>query len=535
MAEETDFNDIIESIFLTEEKAYQESYKEGFKTGSESGNPEAYHLGYHKGAELGRELGYYLGIVTYHIKLNETQDPKYPDKIINQLTKLKELIDAFPRNNSEDHDLLGMTENIRAQYKKTYGSELAKWITNVKAHCISVDNDYCLSPQMLQTRIESWHGEVLPEIKVKEFMTSKKSYEVQTMSRLVASLHKAVKATCCVEAGGGRGYLPVALCLGYNIPSLTVDCDEKTLNSAMERVKIIQKQWHVIAKRIKDGNEERISEGINRNLHRFAKSFITKDTKLSTLVREKFPEYSNEDVKILLTGLHTCGNLGPDSLRIFAHQPWTAGVFNVPCCYHLLTEEIDADMFDVFEKNYGSGGSGQGFPMSEYLRGYNLGRNARMLAAQSIDRVVSQRQLPSESLLYRALLQVIIKDHLPDHKVTEGKLKRVASKCNNFEQYFKMADDILNLNLFNRLPANYFIDIKTKMAEEWKRLVLFYLIRLCLAQVIEVFHHNNNITLMHFVKLHAYNNRKNMIENELLITKKYRECVLVLLYVSNVK
>lgn len=38
--------------------------------------------------------------------------------------------------------------------------------------------------------------------------------------------------------------------------------------------------------------------------------------------------------------------------------------------------------------------------------GYNLGRNARMLAAQSIDRVVDQKQLPSKSLLYRAMLQV---------------------------------------------------------------------------------------------------------------------------------
>lgn len=118
MAEDVDYNNIIEDIFLTEEKARQESYKEGFKAGSESGNPEGYHLGYHRGAELGLELGFYLGVVTHHINLNESPDTEYSAKIISQLTRVKELIDSFPRTNSEDHDILGIAENIRAQYKK---------------------------------------------------------------------------------------------------------------------------------------------------------------------------------------------------------------------------------------------------------------------------------------------------------------------------------------------------------------------------------------------------------------------------------
>lgn len=31
---------------------------------------------------------------------------------------MKELIDTFPQENSEDQDILGMAEAIRAQYKK---------------------------------------------------------------------------------------------------------------------------------------------------------------------------------------------------------------------------------------------------------------------------------------------------------------------------------------------------------------------------------------------------------------------------------
>ncbi|CAG9788270.1 unnamed protein product [Diatraea saccharalis] len=123
--------------------------------------------------------------------------------------------------------------------------------------------------------------------------------------------------------------------------------------------------------------------------------------------------------------------------------------------------------------------------MSEYLRGFNLGRNARMLAAQSFDRVVHSKQIPSRSLLYRALLQVIIKKHSPDFPLADGKLKRITAKCQTFEQYFKMADAILNLELFDRLPSEYLHDLCNDIDVQWKRIVLFYLLRLCLAQVVE--------------------------------------------------
>lgn len=118
MAEEKDFNDILEDIFLSEESLHKNSYDEGFKAGSQAGNPEGYHLGYHRGVELGRELGYYLGTITHHIELHESSEV-YSEKILNQLKRVKELIEDFPRVNSKDHDLLAMVEIIRAQYKKS--------------------------------------------------------------------------------------------------------------------------------------------------------------------------------------------------------------------------------------------------------------------------------------------------------------------------------------------------------------------------------------------------------------------------------
>lgn len=78
-----------------------------------------------------------------------------------------------------------------------------------------------------------------------------------------------------------------------------------------------------------------------------------------------------------------------------------------------------------------------------------------------------------------------MKKHLPHLPVKEGKLKGISSKCQNFNDYFKMADSLLNLDLYDNLPDTYLSDLRINMDCQWKKIVLFYLVRLCLAQVIE--------------------------------------------------
>ena len=43
---------------------------------------------------------------------------------------------------------------------------------------------------------------------------------------------------------------------------------------------------------------------------------------------------------LMLTGLHTCGNLAPNIFRIFLANPDARVLCNVGCCYQLLTEEF---------------------------------------------------------------------------------------------------------------------------------------------------------------------------------------------------
>lgn len=67
----------------------------------------------------------------------------------------------------------------------------------------------------------------------------------------------------------------------------------------------------------------------------------------------------------------------------------------------------------------------------------------------------------------------------------EGKLKRAAAIATNFIEYFKNADAILNLNLGDSLSDRYLTDFYNSHECYWKKMVLFYLLRLCLAQVVE--------------------------------------------------
>lgn len=67
MADDIDFNDALEDIFLSENSQCKERYEEGYRAGCDAGNPEGYHLGYHRGAEIGREIGiiYFLEFIFF--------------------------------------------------------------------------------------------------------------------------------------------------------------------------------------------------------------------------------------------------------------------------------------------------------------------------------------------------------------------------------------------------------------------------------------------------------------------------------------
>ncbi|XP_051886572.1 methyltransferase-like protein 25 isoform X2 [Pristis pectinata] len=190
----------------------------------------------------------------------------------------------------------------------------------------------------------------------------------------------------------------------------------------------------------------------------------------------------------VIVGLHTCGDLASNTLRIFITKPELKAVCSVGCCYHLLSEE-----FELSDHSQECCQGQWGFPMSQYLRSsaWHCGRNARMSACLPFERVTFGHGLPLESLFYRAVLQVIIKEHFGNGKTSDAvqqtKVKHVGKiyfKSSSFVEYTRKATEKLGMDsskMSDSLIQGYYDRYMPRM----KELEAFNLLKVALAPCIE--------------------------------------------------
>ncbi|XP_074258578.1 putative methyltransferase-like protein 25 isoform X2 [Saimiri boliviensis] len=220
-------------------------------------------------------------------------------------------------------------------------------------------------------------------------------------------------------------------------------------------------------------NKERrkmTSKSRESNIYLPLTSFITADSELHDIIEDL------EDC--LMVGLHTCGDLAPNTLRIFASNSEIKGVCSVGCCYHLLSEEFENQHKECTQKKWG-------FPMCRYLKEerWCCGRNARMSACLALERVAVGQGLPTESLFYRAVLQDIIKDCYGITKCDQH-VGKIYSKCSSFLDYVRRSLKKLGLDeskLPEKIIMNYYEKYKPRMNE----LEAFNMLKVVLAPCIE--------------------------------------------------
>uniref|UniRef100_A0A8C7E2E8 Methyltransferase like 25 n=1 Tax=Naja naja TaxID=35670 RepID=A0A8C7E2E8_NAJNA len=199
------------------------------------------------------------------------------------------------------------------------------------------------------------------------------------------------------------------------------------------------------------------------NIYSPLTSFITAETELHDIVGDL------EDCVIV--GLHTCGDLAPSTLRLFSAVPEIKAVCSVGCCYHLLSEEHEING-DRCKETRGI----WGFPLGRYLKeeGWFCGRNARMAACL----------LPTESLFYRAVLQVIVEECY-GIKRSDRNIGKVYSKSSSFLDYVRISLKKLELDeskISDSLILEYFEKYKHRMNE----LEAFNMLKVVLGPCIEV-------------------------------------------------
>lgn len=132
--------------------------------------------------------------------------------------------------------------------------------------------------------------------------------------------------------------------------------------------------------------------------------FVSAETNLPQLIQKHFSNQSSSNFGII--GLHTCGNLAPDSIRIFLSNPKAVFLANVGCCYHHLNEEFYRNPYLTDAEN-DEFNSMSAFPMSSVLRNqkFELGRNARMMAAQPNARMAFKKEV---NCLYGSPQQLLV-------------------------------------------------------------------------------------------------------------------------------
>eukprot|EP00057_Strongylocentrotus_purpuratus_P017002 XP_011671476.1 PREDICTED: methyltransferase-like protein 25 [Strongylocentrotus purpuratus] len=290
----------------------------------------------------------------------------------------------------------------------------------------------------------------------KRIMGNKKSHEVALMAQKCANLLSATGIKQVIDIGSGKGYLGQFLTMQYGINVISVDSSETNTNGALKRNNRLSKQWRGIVKNATQRRQEKVSDAGSAcsmkycRLESRSNSGSEKTRNNDGTAADRIASEKTVDVKglfyravlqpFMMVGLHTCGDLAPSMLRIFQSNPSMHCLCNVGCCYHHVTEEFAKK--DEWDREH-SGikmGSSFGFPMSDYLREKKvaLGRGARMTACMAADRIASEKTVDVKGLFYRAVLQVICRDHftIPTRKQIIGKL---APKCKSFMEYARKA------------------------------------------------------------------------------------------------
>ncbi|NXO25251.1 MET25 protein, partial [Cisticola juncidis] len=232
-------------------------------------------------------------------------------------------------------------------------------------------------------------------------------------------------------------------------------------SSSREKEKVLRKMTSLKTKARKSSES---------NLYFPLTSCITAETELNGIITDL------EDCMVV--GLHTCGDLAANTLRIFTAKPEIKAVCSVGCCYHLLSEQ--------FENQEECHNQVWGFPMCQYLKdkGWCCGRNARMSACLALERVAVGQMLPTESLFYRAVLQVIIEEIYGVTK-SDRHVGKTFSKSSSFIDYVRQSLKKLELD-DSKLPDSCIMDYYEKYKHRMNELEAFNMLKVVLAPCIEV-------------------------------------------------
>ncbi|KAK9346343.1 methyltransferase domain-containing protein [Lipomyces starkeyi] len=225
-------------------------------------------------------------------------------------------------------------------------------------------------------------------------MSPKKIHECQYLSSAISDVCSKVATPHVIDLGSGKGYLSRTLAHEYNCSVIAVE----TVESRTKGAATLDNLYDRKSGKKKNANTE-MGAGSLIHIEKFVDS-----GDLTDIVEQA----GLSGHKIVLAGLHTCGNLSHHALRSLVDTQEIYAVAVVGCCYNLMTEK-DGGMFHVLWLLRDD----VGYPMSRQLQSYSipLPITARMLACQAPATWTREtREGFFTRHFYRALLQLIFND-----------------------------------------------------------------------------------------------------------------------------
>lgn len=285
----------------------------------------------------------------------------------------------------------------------------------------------------------------------------KKQHEIVRMSQLALMLANKTKEQNKIDIGAGLGHLSRLLSFGHDFNVVCLEAEDQFGSTAIQF------------------DQDLIKASTKANPCSDATSKSPKHVTLNVDPRldSKIFEVKTDEIflnKIFgLVGLHTCGDLGPTIIRLYAETAKASSLQSVGCCYMHLKEA---------------------FPLSQVIKSVSnslqLSYVALELACHAIETYKDRlKALDEREKLKvhcrRALLELLLQNKRPD--LRHKGLKTVKnSHLMPFKEYVTKATHGLDVNFNEEELEN---DVMKVKQDQWWRVVAFYTLRLLFAPLIE--------------------------------------------------
>ena len=280
----------------------------------------------------------------------------------------------------------------------------------------------------------------------KNLFKKKKDHEVRQLSNFIHGIFSKTKLETMLEIGCGKSYLTESLLKDNpNCLYIGIDMKEKLIEKSQQ---IYSNQNVIVLSGIVTANN-------------FDEFYIKN-------IKQHIKEHKKAEKNIFLFGLHSCGNLTSDTLRLFANHEFFSHLAIVSCCMNLLTEYVtptaqQTELFKDYKANVGVNNKGEkleqtlvyteeeaktaGYPLSNFmLTQYPkmfLSRTIRNSAMQKNTETGEINSLQYKKILYRTYLQVFFEHYIPELGLTYGFGKVDLNNEDTFKDYLFNILDVI--------------------------------------------------------------------------------------------